>query len=145
LDVDRDWWGPMAFFSKLFRAKEVRDVLFALDRLKLSPLANTLCFDEIEARARQAVTNNPNSVREQVVMEGQQPLQIALNLIINLCGRDLGSGGEHTYRGILSMRGTAKRALFNQAQAMMLERGYIKQVDVDHGRTMLAEQIKSAG
>lgn len=135
----------MAFFSKLFRPKEVRDVLFALDRLKASPLADTLCFDEIEARARQAVTSNPNLVREQVVMEGQQPLHIALNLISNLCGRDLGCGRDHTYRGKLGMRGIAKRALFNQAQAMMLERGYIEQEDVDHGRTLLAEQIKEAG
>lgn len=135
----------VAFFSNLFRPKEVRDVLFALDRLRSSPLAETLCFSEIEVRARQAVTGNPKAVREQVVMEGQQPLQIALNLIINLCGRDLGSGADHTYRGVLGMRGTAKRALFNQAQAMMLERGYIEQEDLDHGRTMLAQQIKDAG
>ena len=135
----------MALLSKLFRAKEVRDVLFALDRLKIFLLADTICFDEIKARARQAVTTNPNLVREQVVMEGQQPLQIALSLIINLCGRDLGSGSDHTYRGVLSMRGTAKRALFNQAQAMLLERGYIEQEDVKHGRAILAEQINNAG
>ncbi|MFA5965355.1 MAG: hypothetical protein WC804_15170 [Sphingomonas sp.] len=123
----------------------MRDVLFALDRLKASPLAETLCFDEVQARARETVIGNAKSVREQVVMKGQQPLQIALNLIVNLCGRDLGSGNDHTYRGVLSTRGTAKRALFNHAQALMLERGYIEQEDVDYGQAALAEQIKEAG
>lgn len=135
----------MALFSRFFRPKEVRDVLFALDRLRKSPLADTMCFDEIEARARQTVTSNPNLVREQVVMEGHQPLQIALNLIINLCGCDLGSGAYHTYRGVLGFHGTAKRAMFNQAQAIILERGFIEQEDADHGRRLLAEQIKNAG
>ena len=135
----------MAFFSNLFRPKEVRDVLFALDRLKASSLGGTECFREIQARARQSVKNNAATVREQVVMEGQQPLQIALNLITNICLHDVGSGNNHIYRNILSMRGKAKRTLFDQAQAMMLERGYIDQEDIDYARALLDEQVKDAG
>jgi len=73
------------------------------------------------------------------------PLQVALNLIVNLCGRDLGSGSFHTYRGVLSGCGTARKALFHEAQLMMVERGFIEQDDADFGAAKLKADIATAG
>lgn len=106
----------MTLFSRLLRPREVRNVLRALEDLKTMPLADTLCFEEIALNAREVVISNVDKIRDQTITGGQQPLEIALNIIINICGRDLSSGNDHVYRGMLTIRGKAKRALFEEAQ-----------------------------
>jgi hypothetical protein len=137
--------GAMKLFSKIFRPKEVRDVLFSLDQLDASSLAQTMYYEEIKTRAGKAISANPELVRKMLIVEEQKPLQVALNLIVNICGGDLRSGSDHIYRGVLGMRGTPKRALFFQAQAIMVERGYITQEDAECGRKLLADDIRQAG
>ena len=135
----------MSFLTNLFRPKEVRDVLYAVDNLKSHDLASNLQFGFVLAEARRAVVENAGTVKRQIIVEGQQPMHVALNLIVNICARDVRSGTEHIYRGVLSMTGNAKRALFTQAQSLMVDRGFIDQADADHGRSLLAEQIAQAG
>jgi len=135
----------MEMFSKLFRPKAVADVLFCLDHLDVTPLADTDCYGEIKNRARQAIMSKQETVRKAVTVDGQPPLHVALNLIVNLCGGDLASGNYHTYRGVLGMRGAARRTLFQRAQSMMVERGLIDQEDADEGLSFLVEQIREAG
>lgn len=135
----------MSFLAKLFQPKGNRDVLYSLDYLDSSALAETMCYTEIKARALEAAISNPNVIRKMQVIESRQPLEIALTLIINLCAQDLSSGIDHVYRGTLSARGAAKRALFKQAQTMMVERGFIEQEDADHGFSLIGKQIQEVG
>ncbi len=135
----------MSIFKKLFRAKEVNDVEHALAWLNDSPLAGTLCFESVQSEARRTAGSHPDVVRNAILIEGEKPLQVALNLIINICGRDIASGSEHTYRGVLGITGAEKKKLFHLAAAMMVERGYMTKDDEDFGRETLAQQIKNAG
>ena len=89
----------MSILGSLFRPKEVKDVLYAIDHLAKSGLSECLCFNEIQSSARSAVLSSPEAVKDQIVIEGKSPLEVALTLIVNLCGRDLASGHFHTYRG----------------------------------------------
>ncbi len=135
----------MSIFGSLFLPKEVRDILYAIRVLSDGPLANNLSFSEIAQAANEALRSSPETVKRQVVVDGVPPLQVALNLIVNLCGRDLGSGRFHTYRGVLSGRGIARKALFHEAQRIMVERGFIEQDDADFGAEKLKEEIATAG
>ncbi|NML94973.1 hypothetical protein [Novosphingobium olei] len=137
--------GEMSILRSLFSAKEVRDVAYAISSLNDGPLGNNLSFSEIAQAAIDALYSNAETVKRQVIVDGLPPLHVALNLIVNLCGRDLGSGHFHTYRGVLSGRGTARKALFHEAQRMMVERGFIQQDDADVGAERLREEIATAG
>jgi hypothetical protein len=94
---------------------------------------------------RKLIADHPEKVRDMLIIDGKKPLEVALLLIINYCGRDLASGENHTCRGVLSMTGTEKKKLFLQAQALMVERGFCTQDDADGGHELLAKQIKEAG
>ena len=135
----------MSILGSLFRPKEVKDVLYAIDHLAKSGLSECLCFNEIQSSARSAVLSSPEAVKDQIVIEGKSPLEVALTLIVNLCGRDLASGHFHTYRGVLRMNGTSRKQLFHAAQDMLVDKGFIEQADADHGKSLLQEQIKSTG
>ena len=135
----------MSLFGALFRSKEVRDVSFAFRCIGEEPIGENLCFGEIARQAQSLIRSNPDAVKRQVIVENLPPMQVALSLIMNLCGRDLGSGEFHIYRGKLSMRGMARKALFNEAQKMMVERGFINQDDADFGVSQLHEEIAQAG
>ena len=135
----------MSILSRLLRPKEVSDVMFALDSLDGTALAETMCFETVKAEAKKAITANSNVVRTRILVDGQKPLEVALNLLINLAARDLTNGEDHTYRGVLGIRGKAKRALFAQAQTMMIERGFITQQDADYGRDRLTQEISEVG
>ena len=132
-------------FSKFFRAKEVRDVEHALEWLKATPLAETLCFEEISGRVRKIVIANPKLVRDQIIIEDRKPLHVALHLIANMCGTDLATGNEHVYRGVLGTMGTEKRKLFLQAMSLMEELGFIEKDDANYGRELVTQQIQDAG
>jgi len=136
----------MSILAKLFGGpKEGREVIHSLDWLKRSPMGENFAFEEIDARARKLIADHPKQLQDMLIIEGHKPLQVALNLIINFCGRDLALGGEHVYRGVLGMDGKEKQKLFLQAQAMMVERGFCTQEDADEGRALMERQVKDAG
>lgn len=135
----------MGIMRWMFRTKVVRDVLFALDSLDQTALKSNPTYDDLKLRARRAIIQNPTGVRNASVVEGKQCLEIVLNLLVNLCGGDLASGREHTYRDTLSHIGRQKRALFFALQDMMLERRFISADDHEFAGTTLNQQIREAG
>lgn len=135
----------MGILARFFRPKEVRDVLFALDSLDTSVLAEAMCYNDIKGKARDTVLTAPDTVRRMILVDDQKPLEVVLTLLINICARDLRSGTEHIYRGTLSMRGAGKRTLFHQCQTMLLAKGYMTKEDFDHGAARIADEIKEAG
>ena len=52
-----------------------------------------------------------NAVKQKIT-DGKAPRVLVLLLISNIAYRDIASGKYHTYRGLLSMRGTCLRALW---------------------------------
>src|SRR5581483_8415393 len=114
----------MRILSSVFKPKEVRDTIFALNSLgpRFEPCAG---FDEVKAAVRRLVVNHPDRTKRSLILDRREPLELALILIRNHCIEALSGGHNHIYRGRLSMRGSMFRSIYNKATAEMVTRGYM--------------------
>ena len=95
---------------------------------------------QVVARARET-EKTVYSVR----VDGQKPDQLALLLITNVLGFELGSGSYHVYRGVLSMVGKDMLEVWHSAQKVMEERGYATAQEIAEDNRWIDRQIKNAG
>jgi hypothetical protein len=80
-----------------------------------------------------------------VRIDHMKPDHLALLLITNVVGNQIGSGSHHTYRGVLNGLGTDLLAIWNGAQQALLERGYASEAEVAKDNQWIQQQIRDAG
>ncbi|MDO8374625.1 MAG: hypothetical protein Q7T39_22070 [Polaromonas sp.] len=78
-------------------------------------------------------------------IDRMKPDQLALILITNVVGAELGSGTHHVYRGVLGAIGRDMQSLWTAAQTALLQRGYCDALEVEKDNAWLRDQIKAAG
>jgi hypothetical protein len=102
------------------------------------------CREVVEPRVISLVKDAEKTVYS-VRIERMKPDQLALLLVTNVLGKEIGSGQHHTYRGVLSMVGKDMLKSWHAAQQTMLARGYCTEAEVDEDNRWIQEQIKGAG
>lgn len=126
---------------KLIPPYEVR--LTIEEAKRLLETAN-FCRGTIEPKVLALVKDAEKTVYS-IRIDRMKPDQLALLLITNVIGQEVGSGTHHIYRGVLSMIGKDMQNLWNITQRAMLERGYCDQAEADKDNAWLREQIRNAG
>jgi hypothetical protein len=116
----------MKILSRIFKPKEVRDTIFALNSLSQC-FEQCWGFREVSAAVRRLLVKHPDRTRRSLILDGRAPLELALMLIRNRCIEELRSGRNyiHSYRGRLTMHGSNFRPIYEAATREMVERGYM--------------------
>jgi hypothetical protein len=109
----------MSILWKVLPPYEVR--LTVEEAQRLLGAAN-LCRDIVAPKVLALIRDADKTVYS-IRIDRMKPDQLALMLITNVVGRELGSGIHHAYRGTLSMVGNDMRSLWHKAQKLMVERG----------------------
>jgi hypothetical protein len=137
-------WG----FSR--QSPEVKAALAELrlieSNLKKSPgpFLGDASYAFMKDDVRKAVTDNPAEVTRRI-RDGTPPRALIYTLILNVLGREISSGRNHIYRGVLSMQGKSMLTLFDWVVRQEESEGLRDAEDVTHAREMIREQIKEAG
>jgi len=127
--------------SKFFPPYEVK---VTLDEARAFMAQAELCRGLVEPRVTSLVKDVEKTLYS-VRIERMKPDQLALLLITNVLGKELGSGQDHTYRGVLNMMGKDMLKTWHAAQRAMLTGGYCTQDEMDEDNRWIQEQIKGAG
>lgn len=128
-------------WARLFPPYEVR---LTTAEVKNFLKDTSLCRDIIESKVLLEL-NDVERVLYSIRIDHVKPDNLALMLITNVVGRELGSGTHHIYRGVLSMNGQCMKGIWNSAQKELLQRGYCDQAEVDKDNAWLQKQIEGAG
>jgi hypothetical protein len=132
----------MGIFNWLFRSKQVKDMLRALDELR--PLFDSsgprIAFNGIMQRLRAYIIEHPQEIRENLVRHGHQPRISCLVAMVRITRDDLASGHDHIYRGILSMVGESKKSIFEIAM-QELEKATVCTAEV---RRLRSQELEDA-
>ncbi|MDB5789098.1 hypothetical protein [Caballeronia mineralivorans] len=142
----------MSVFQRLFKPREVKAVLLALDfeERKLcdaidQPLLGSYAgFRLIRSDIRGIVSSHPADVVLKV-REGMAPRTVAYLLIANRTAQMLRSGRYHIYRGTLSMPGQSLFSLWSVATGELEAAGMHSPEEGVEGERDFRQQIKDVG
>lgn len=121
-------------FQRLFPNPSLRSALIYLRSLG-GEFANQTAWRSIHDRARKNLTDHAKEVENAVVVHDIAPQMVVLNTVIALAERDLTSGQQHLYRGILSRQGQSTYAVLRRALDLAVTRG----LSMDQARERLQE------
>jgi hypothetical protein len=134
----------MRFLSIIFKPKEVRDTIFALNSLAPA-FEECMGYRDVESAVRRLIIKHPDRTKHALILDRREPLELALLLIRNHCIRELSGGQNHIYRGRLSMNGMMVRAIYDTATRTMVERGYMSADEAAEEEKGLAANIAEVG
>jgi hypothetical protein len=117
----------MNLIDRLFPPSYIKEVIASLDGLttifeenwKASAAFNV----EMKGRTRTWFLEHPEAVQRASQEPNYNPRVVCLEMIANLARDDLASGRNHVYRGVLSMAGENKKALYNVAMVELVKGG----------------------
>jgi hypothetical protein len=114
----------MKLIARLFPPLYVKEVIASLDDLttifKESWPASAAFEQEMKGRIKTWFLEHPEAVKRAAQEPGYNPRVVCLEVIANLAYDDLASGRNHVYRGVLSVAGENKKALYNVAMVELV-------------------------
>lgn len=126
---------------RLFPLYEARVTREAAEALLQHAQASRAVLQPAVQRALADVETTVYSIR----IDHMRPDQIALMLLTNVIGEELGSGRHHVYRGRLGVVGLDMQRMWNAAQDLMVERGYASGDERKEDDAWLQRQVSGAG
>jgi hypothetical protein len=139
----------MNLIARLFPPPCIKEVIASLNGLSTifeeNWKARAAFEQEMRGRIKTMFLKNPEGVREGAREPNYNPRVLCLKIIANLAYDDLASGRNHVYRGVLSMAGENKKALYRVAMEELVKAG-LGTPDTLRERTKeLDREIKETG
>ena len=139
----------MNLIARLFPPPYVKEVIASLNGLSTifeeNWKARAAFEQEMRGRIKTWFLEHPEAVQRATQEPNYNPRVVCLEVIANLARDDLASGQNHVYRGVLSMAGENKKALYRVAMEELVKAG-LGTPDTLRERTKeLDREIKETG
>lgn len=133
----------MAFHTNA-EAQQVAAALSRLAPLFKHGIYSHAAYEQIKQTVQENIIENHQRVRHEI-SSGRSPEEICLGAIVAVAFRDISSGRDHIYRGVLSGLGAGKRAVWETAWRELLKSGSTTQEIFDAWRLELENTIRDTG
>ncbi|MHB1793367.1 MAG: hypothetical protein ACYCPO_00230 [Acidobacteriaceae bacterium] len=140
--VEEEKLNISALFYRIFKPFEVRMTCNDIEAFLRAD--NGLCLDVVRREAL-ILANNTDKVLYSIRIDHMKPDQLALTLIYNVLTKQLQSGWQHIYRGVLSMIGQDMLRLWHLTAKELVKRGYSTEAECNTEAAGLMNDIRSAG
>jgi hypothetical protein len=139
----------MKLIARLFPPSYVKEVIASLDGLTTifedNWKARAAFEPEMKGRIKTMFLKNPEGVKESAREPNYNPRVLCLKIIANMAYDDLASGRYHVYRGVLSMAGENKKALYRVAMEELVKAGLGTPETLRERTKELEREIKEMG
>jgi hypothetical protein len=139
----------MKLITPLFSPPYVKEVIASLNGLSTifegSFRASAAFNVEMKDRTETWFLEHPEAVRRASQEPNYNPRVVCLEMIANIARDDLASGQNHVYRGMLSMAGENKKALYRIAMEELVKFGLGTPETLRERTKELEQEIKEMG
>lgn len=127
----------------IFQPREVKETLLALDRVAEG--SDNLAMPEVRRLVRKVILADHGKVVASVKADKLEPKTLVWLLMTSVLDRQLSSGANHAYRGLLSMTGNGMLSLWDMATDNLAHDGFYTADEAAKDKAHIREQIKRAG